>query len=73
MRRNFKVSDEQAQSDHRRADCHVPPFRMALLDEVRAAAQQKKQNKRMKVFKQWLTLHQDEYPEVYRKYCQDQD
>ncbi len=28
---------------------------------------------RMKVFKRWLTLHQDNYPEAYRKYCLNLD
>jgi hypothetical protein len=28
---------------------------------------------RMKIFRQWLTLHKDEFPEAYQKYGIEQD
>jgi TPR repeat protein len=28
---------------------------------------------RMKIFRQWLTLHKNEYKEAYEKYCLNRD
>ncbi|MDM8537606.1 hypothetical protein QUF70_12685 [Desulfobacterales bacterium HSG17] len=33
----------------------------------------KRAKERMKIFKQWLTLNKDKYPEAYGKYCQNHD